>query len=242
MARYCSVAPPHANTDEPVPHRGAIPRWPAVLLLAHLVLLIALKTSRGIEAELLWISHVSLAIAAAGFLLRSTQLLAIAFVSIAALHATWMLDFALGMTTGSFPVGMAMYLPQADAWTWLATSHHAYLTPILAVALWRRDVRVMRTFVIVVLLYCYLATVSRLALDPAFNVNRAHNVFLRWDHHFAHNANALPAVRYLPGLVATVATLFFAPSALILHGLTRRWTTQPRPYPTRGVKTPISGA
>jgi len=200
--------------------RGPIPRWPAVILLIHLALLVALKTSRGIEGELLWISHISLAIAAAGYLLRSTQLLAIAFVAIAALHTTWMLDFAVGMTTGSFPVGMAMYLPRADAWTWLATSHHAYLTPMLAVALWRRDVPVMRTFVLVVVLYTYLVIVSRLVIDPVFNVNRAHHVFLHWDHHFARNANALPTIRFIPGLIAVVATLFFAPSALALRLLT----------------------
>lgn len=201
--------------------RGPIPRWPAGILLLHVALLVALKSARGIEGELLWISHVSLAIAAAGFLLRSAQLLAIAFVAIAALHTTWMIDFVVGMTTGSFPVGMADYLPTADAWTWLATSHHAYLTPLLAVMLWKRDVPIMRTFVLVVLLYTYLVIVSRLLIEPGFNVNRAHHVFLQWDHHFARNTNALPTAQFIPGLIAVVSTCFFAPSAFALRMLAR---------------------
>ncbi len=226
----------------PLESRGPIPRWPAVLLLAHLALLIILKSSRGIEGELLWISHVSLAITAAGFLLRSTQLLAIAFVAIAALHTTWMFDFIVGMTTGSFPVGMAMYLPRADAWTWLATSHHAYLTPLLALALWGRSVPVMRTFVAAVLLFTYLAIVSRLVIDPVYNVNRAHHVFLQWDHHFARNANALPAIRFLPGLIAVVATLFFAPSAIALRLVTRKGSDPYTINKSARSNKPIAGA
>lgn len=191
------------------------------MLAAHVALLISLKLARGQEAELLWISHVSLAIAAAGFLLRSTRLLALAFVSIAALHVTWMFDGIVGMTTGSFPVGMAMYLPHTDAWTWIATSHHAYLTPLLACFLWRRDVNVMGTFCASFFLFAYLAIISRFFLDPALNVNRSHEIFIGWDHPFAHNSNALPASKYLPGLAATVAALFLAPSALALRALTR---------------------
>ncbi|MCB9838484.1 MAG: type II secretion system protein [Phycisphaeraceae bacterium] len=212
------AAPTHPATSR----KGPVPRWPAALLLAHLVLLVVLKTSRGLEPELLWISHVALALAAAGFLLRSVDLLATAFVAIAALHATWMFDFAVGMTTHRFPVGMAQYLPGADAWTWIATSHHAYLAPLLAITLWRREARLLRTFCAAFLIMLYLAAASRLFLDPAFNVNRAHHVLTNWDHHFARNANALPPIRFIPGLAATIAALFFFPSALALALLTRQ--------------------
>jgi hypothetical protein len=205
----------------PIPDRRPLPWWPAIPLAAHVALLITLKLARGQESELLWISHVSLAIAASGFLLRSTRLLALAFVAIAALHVTWMFDFVVGMSTGSFPVGMAMYLPHADTWTWIATSHHAYLTPLLAISLWRRDVPVMRTFCTAFFLFVYLAVFSRFFLDPQLNVNRSHEIFIGWDHPFAHNSNALPAIKYLPGLSATVAALFLAPSALVLRMLSR---------------------
>lgn len=204
-----------------IPGQRSLPRWPALLLAAHVALLVTLKVARGLEPELLWISHVALVIALAGFVLRSTQLLSIAFVSIAALHTTWMFDFIVGMTAGSFPVGMAKYLPASDLWTWISTSHHAYLAPLLAVVLWKREVDVVRTFCIAFFLFLYLAIVSRLFLDAGFNVNRAHHVFLNWDHHFAHNSNALPPIKFIPGLAATVAALFLGPSALALWALTR---------------------
>jgi hypothetical protein len=206
----------------------------------HVALLVALKASRGLEPELLWISHVALSIAAVGFLIRSAPLLAIAFVSIAALHTTWMLDFAIGMTTGSFPVGMAMYLPAADVWTWIATSHHAYLTPLLAITLRKREARVMRTFCGAFFVFLYLAIVSRFFLDPALNVNRAHRVFTGWDHHFAHNFNALPATQYILGLAATVAALFFFPSAIALLTLCKKTRKQPRTGRTAGCVKPIN--
>ncbi len=211
---------------QPINDSKPIPRWPAALLLAHLALLIILKFNRGLEPELLWISHVAMGIGAAGFLLRSAPLLALAFVSIAGLHALWLLDAVVGMTTGSFPVGMAMYLPTADAWTWIATSHHAYLAQYIGVFLIGRRVNVLGTFCASFVLFLYLVTASRLFLEPVFNVNRAHTIFLGWDHHFAHNSNALPAIQYLSGLAATVAVLFFFPSAIMLWLLIRRNATE----------------
>ena len=218
---------------QPINDPRPIPRWPAALLLAHLALLIILKINRGLEPELLWVSHVAMGIAAAGFLLRSAPLLAMSFVSIAGLHALWLFDAIVGMTTGTFPVGMAMYLPTADAWTWIATSHHAYLAQYVAVFLVGRRVNVTGTFCASFVLFLYLAASSRLFLEPGFNVNRAHTIFLGWDHHFAHNSNALPAIQYIPGLAATVALLFFFPSAIALRILIRK-----NKEDTSSVKTP----
>ena len=80
------------DTATPIADQRPIPRWPATLLLAHVARLITLKVERGLEPEMLWISHVALAIAAAGFLLRSASLLSVVFVSIAALPTGLTID------------------------------------------------------------------------------------------------------------------------------------------------------
>lgn len=190
-------------------------------LFAHLILLLILKFERGIEPEMLWISHVTLALSAVGFMLRSAGLLAISFVAVAALHALWLLDAFIGLTFGVFPAQMATYLPTADTWTWIATSHHVYLAQLVGVYLIGRKINVLGTFCASFVLFLYLAIISRLFLDPVFNVNRAHTVFLEWDSLFARNANALPAIRFVPGLAATVAVLFFLPSAIALKLMTK---------------------
>jgi len=212
-----------------IPEQPPPPRWVAAPLLGHVALLAGVKLSRGLEAEMLWISHVALAIAATGFLLRSTRLLALAFVCVATLHTAWMTDLAIGLTTGHYPLNMASYIPGADWWTRIATAHHAYLTPLLAVALRGRNARVMWTIGAAFCLFLYLAAVSRFALDPALNINRAHHVLSAWEHNATRNFNTLPATQYVLGLAAVVATICFAPAAAALRFLTRQPTKSPIP-------------
>ena len=84
--------------------------WLGGLILAHYAFLVALKAHDGLLQELWWNSHVTLLLAGVGLLLGRTLLVTTAITACALGHLGWMTDAAIGLTTGTFPLGMAHYL------------------------------------------------------------------------------------------------------------------------------------
>ena len=54
--------------------------WVGVLLFLHVIAVCVVKVAKGINAEVLWISHVSLALAAVGLMTRSSFLVALSVI------------------------------------------------------------------------------------------------------------------------------------------------------------------
>jgi MSHA pilin protein MshA len=152
--------------------------WPmlGMVLFAHFVLLCLLKMSRGIEGEILWISHAGLVLAGTGFILRSPLLVSTAFTIVAGPHLIWIFDAVVGLITGRFPLGATRYLVGADLVTVLSTTHHVYLTPLLVLWLHKQRESSRECFWLAGGIVLTLVALSRFALPPELNVNFAHAV------------------------------------------------------------------
>lgn len=147
-----------------------------MVFFAHFVLLCLLKMSRGIEGEILWISHAGLLLGAMGFILRSPLLVSTAFTIVAGPHLIWNFDAVVGLVTGRFPLGATRHLLGADWLTIFGTTHHIYLTPLLALWLHQRRESTRECFWLAGGIVLALMALSRFMLPPELNVNFAHAV------------------------------------------------------------------
>ncbi len=213
------AARPEIEAQTPTP--TARSAWGAIglVMLAHVAFLAALKTSREIEGEMLWVSHASLALGGVALLLGSVRLVRIAFASVFVLHAIWLVDCVAGLATGSFPFGLTEYVASADWQTLAGTSHHVYLVPLLWVFLRRAPAQPRVTTASVVL--CALVFVGLLTLAGRWlvpmrlNVNLAHALMPESTASAFIWFNALPAPAYLVVHLAFVLTGALIPGALI---------------------------
>jgi len=218
--------------------------WAALgaFMLAHFVCLCALKLTRSIEGEILWVSHASLLITGLGLLLRSGLLVGVAFISIALLHTLWLLDAAGGILLGRFPLGFTSYLASADPLTIAATSHHVYLLPVTAWWLLTRRGTAQRAsaaeaVIVGSLLFGLLTTAGRAFVPSALNVNFAHAFMpdvrvpiLIW-------FNGLPTPAYLVVHLAVCTLILLIPGAKVMRLLTTPRARHDQPQTTRQAPT-----
>lgn len=190
----------------------------AVLLL-HFVTVCLLKLASFSGEEIGWLSHISLLIAGLGLFTGNPLLPVAALICVFAVHSLWIVDCAVGLVTGAFPIGVASYVDGADGWTWLGTAHHFYLVPLLLALHVRRPGYPKYALLLSGLVYGALTVISRLWLPPEANVNYAFAVeVLRTAPHVVW-ANGLPPVLFLPVVNALVCGGLFFPTAVWL----RRW-------------------
>jgi len=198
-----------------------------LLLLAHVAFLILLKQARGLEGEMFWVSHVSLALAGVAFLVRSDRLAATVFILTAGLHATWLVDAVCGLAFGVFPLGLTRYLLTSDWLTLLGTSHHLYLTPLVAWWLRGRRVPIREGLIAASILLVVLASFARVLVQPTLNVNLCQAVMPRAEWWGMVWFNHLPAPAFLAIHWAFTTVVFFVPGALSMTLLSRRSTPRP---------------
>ncbi|GJM23824.1 MAG: hypothetical protein DHS20C16_02390 [Phycisphaerae bacterium] len=190
------------------------------VLLFHFVLVVIIKIRIGQPTDLLWMSHVGLATAAFGFFLNKPVLVTAAFIELLALHSLWLYDCLTWMIAGSFPMGLATYLVDANVWVWTATAHHFFLLPLLLIVVRFRPARPLEALLITIATYLVLTCVCRAFTSPALNINYAYGVRISWEHWFwswtNRNSNG---PFYLLGLNAFVGLVMFLPA----YGLVRHW-------------------
>jgi|TARA_Y100000310_G_scaffold345729_1_gene468930 hypothetical protein len=109
-----------------------------LFLLLHWTLLVIDRFYYTIPFNLLWISHLSLLIAAIGFLLRNNFILSGSLISVLIVHSVWIIDFISVILTGSSLTGYTSYLINLNLYRKILTSHHIYLSPLLLWALWKQ--------------------------------------------------------------------------------------------------------
>lgn len=197
-------------------------------LLGHYIFVVGLKLSRGRPEDLLWMSHVALLLAALGLLTRRPRLLSTALTCVLLLHTMWLVDAAVGLTAGLFPLGIATYLADADALTWIGTLHHFYLVPLLIVLVVRCRCFEPAVLAAASALFAVLSILSRCLTPPSVNVNSAFGL-PRWDLPVFDLVSGLPAVPYLLALNAIVTGVFFFPAAALLLRRAGRMTSAGRP-------------
>ncbi len=194
------------------------------LLLAHFATLCAIKLNKGLNEEILWVSHLSLALTGVGLWIRSTNLIGASFTLILFLHALWLVDCFCGLVLGRFPLGITDYLVTADAWTWIGTAHHFYLAPLLLAAVARSRVYSIQSIVLAIVLFGIVSVVSRVALPEASNINSAFRLLPRLDNPAIRQFDALPAASYLALLNLVAFGVFFLPAVAVGLLLARRRT------------------
>ncbi len=211
MNQHAAVAHPHSL-------RAA--RALGVLLLVQFILVVAIKIKIGKPADILWMSHVGLLTAAIGFFARKPILVTVALIELLALHSLWLYDFLSWVTGGTFPMGIANYLINADALVWIATAHHFFLLPLLLIAVKRKPYKPTEALLIAIATYLILICACRAFTTPALNINYAFGVRIAWEHWFWEWANRNSnGPFYLLGLSTFVTLVMFAPA----YGLVCYW-------------------
>lgn len=123
--------------------------------------------------EGLWLSHLSLLLAGLGFALGSAALLAGTLVGIFVFHSLWCFDALAWLATGRFPMGITYYLEHATPAQWLATLHHFFLFPLLAVVLLGARAFRFAAWPTACAAFAIAVLVSRALTPEAANVNGA---------------------------------------------------------------------
>ncbi len=194
-------------------------RLVAVLLFAQFAVVCVVKVSKGLTLELVWLSHVSLLLAAVGMWTRHTVVLATAFSCVCTLHTLWCIDCLWGLSTGTFPFSATRYLDGADLSTWLATLHHFYLTPVLAWALIRQRqcpliaVGTAATLWLVLTLICHAATPTHL------NINYAHGLNNPFGYHWLACINRMHKSLYLLVLNGFIFVFCLTPPIVVVRAI-----------------------
>jgi hypothetical protein len=123
--------------------------------------------------EGLWLSHLSLLLAGIGYTVGSATLLGGTLVGIFLFHALWCVDAVGWLATGRFPMGITYYLERATAAQWLATIHHFFLFPLLALTLLRAREFRRAAWPMACLLFALAVSLARVLTPAAANVNGA---------------------------------------------------------------------
>ena len=198
---------------------GRVGPWVGAFLLLHVIVVCAVKTSKGISEEVLWISHVSLALAALGLIGRSSFLVALALISVLVPHTIWLVDCVVGFGLGQFPLGISRYLLQADLWDWIATAHHFYLVPVLGYFVIRGRQFPVAAIPTAMVLYVVLTICCRLMLSRSSNVNSSYAVIPLVDHPAVYWVNGLPMPAFLVFLNTWVSLTMVLPAGILLRRL-----------------------
>ena len=193
------------------------PRWLGLLLLADFAIVCVLKAASGKPGEIWWMSHVGLLIAGLGLVCRSTLLICTALISVFVVHSFWLVDCAIWLVTGNFVLGVTKYLEGAELRVWLATTHHFYLIPLLAISVLRRKQCPPMSLLAAMVLFLAVTLVSRVFVAPEQNVNFAFRVETSLDWPILLRFNRLPGPAYVFVLNALVSVAFFLPTFLGLR-------------------------
>ncbi|MAE64312.1 MAG: hypothetical protein CMJ18_08560 [Phycisphaeraceae bacterium] len=196
---------------------GTAGPWIGALLLAHYALLVGLKAQSGTMQELWWNSHVSLVVAGIGLLAGSTLLVTVPLTATLIAHFAWVVDAAIGLSTGTFPLNMSAYLAQTGPLTWIGTSHHVYLSPVLLAVILRHGHYPATTMPLALLMIAALTLISRYALDPWRNINSAFIFFPTVRHPINTWMNRQDALTYLLGLNYFTGVVLVLPVGAILR-------------------------
>ncbi len=167
-------------------------------------------------SQLLWFCHVSLGIAAVGFLVKSKLLKATALTNVLVLHAMWIVDFISGYTVGIFPIAVSEYVREVTFANWLATLYHLYLLPLLLWS-WRREREYpIEAWLVSATTFVLIVLASRGLCTPAENVNYAYYLPEPHARFGLIVLNELTGDLYLLALHGIVNVLMFLPAVIIL--------------------------
>jgi len=213
-----------------MPVGGSRSAWIGGAVLIHFFLVCAIKLYQGIGADVCWMSHVALALTAAGLLAPSPLYVSAALVAVLIPHSFWLFDWAGGFLFGAFPLGITRYLEGADLATWAGTAHHFYLIPLLVGVTLRTRTFAREAFPFLLILFASLSIVSRFGLPEGRNVNSAFALIPMVDWRAVHTINALPTLPFLLFLNVWMGLVMMLPTHLAFSRLFPARSTPERPW------------
>jgi len=196
-------------------------RWLGLLLLAHFAAVVTIKCAQGRSPELLWLSHLTLALTALSLLTGRDRLARIALTAIAIPHLLWLGDAAWIFVAGRSPLHITAYLQHATPADWAATAHHFYLLPLLGLTLHRRSgwnrIDALGAWAMIALAFSLAQTLS----SPAENVNYAHGLLGSLRHPLLDWINTAPPIAFALSYLAITAIIVVLPGSVIVYATTR---------------------
>jgi hypothetical protein len=209
----------HRRND---PSRYGASWWPfaGAVLLAHFAITCAIKASKGITEDVLWLSHISLVVAGLGLVMRNPMLFAAALTGILFTHGMWLFDLFAWLLGYGFPLSISEYMADAPFSTWVSTGHHLYLLPLLLWIVLRTGRYPWRALPAIIIIFAVLAALSRLFTGRAANVNCAYVIDPTYGVFFLDAANRLSGAAYVLALIALMTIIFLLPAAILLRMLT----------------------
>ncbi len=205
----------------PAPRDAA--RWQCAIgwaVLAHWLAVVTIKCMQGRAGEIVWLSHLALALTGLSLVIRWAGLARAVMIAIAVPHLIWLAD-ALGLLVGGrSPMLITSYLSAATAADWVATAHHFYLLPLLWCRVGRGGRLAWREALGAWLLIASAVAAGRWAAGPGDNINYGYRV---------GNANVsrlealhtMPAPAYTAGLLTLAALVVVLPGSAIVYAVTR---------------------
>jgi hypothetical protein len=221
--------------------------WWSILgaaLILHFTVTCIIKFSKGVGDDILWMSHMALALAGVGLLVRSPTVVAAVLTGILFTHTLWLIDLCAWVLGFGFPLHLTYYMEAAPLSTWISTGHHLYLLPLLLWIVIRSGRYPGSALVFVLLIFAVLTLASFWLTDPARNVNRVHGIvpdfgfppFL-WANDLRSNEPGGPRgnTAFLLALNALATIILFIPMAALLHIVTL-FVHRPRQTTAKGAE------
>lgn len=154
-------------------------KWSQVvgfILLAHFVMLVMDRVTKGYAHNLFWISHLALLIAAIGFIYSSDLLTSGALVLVLIVHAFWIGDFIALVVNTISPLDYTSYWLDLTLYEKFLTIHHLYLLPLLlGWTVMQRKIH-KKAWVVAGIVYASAVLFSLLFLPAYANINCAHEI------------------------------------------------------------------
>lgn len=148
------------------------PRLGLCLIFGYIFVVATWIVSKRPE-EGLWLSHLSLMLAGIGFRLASPIVLGGTLVGIFVFHSIWSFDALTWLLTGNFPMGVTRYLEASTPLQWIATLHHFFVFPLLAITLLRARAFSMAAWPAACIAFALAVIFARVFTPEAANVNGA---------------------------------------------------------------------
>lgn len=192
-----------------------------LFLIFHYILLIIDRYQHDMLYNLVWISHLTLLLAAIAFLTRNNLLLSGALVSVMVVHGIWIFDFIYMVVTGLSPIDYTAYVLELPTYRKILTVHHIYLIPLLLFTLLKQKRVDLRGWYVAALLFAFATLSSVLFVDPSYNLNCAHTTCPALLIAFPSLSflSQLSQITYLVMINLLMGALgFFLPN-LVLYGL-----------------------
>lgn len=197
------------------------------MLLANCAVVVTIKCAQGRTPELLWLSHLTLALTALSLLTGRARLARIALTAIAVPHLLWLGDAAWLFVAGRSPLHITAYLANATPADWAATAHHFYLLPLLGLILYRRGgwdrCDALGAWALISIAFA----LGRALSSPAENVNYAHGLLGTIRNPALDWLNTAPPIAYAIGYLAITAIFVVLPGSVIAYMTTRRNANNP---------------